>query len=105
MKKVVFYIVVGILFSLIPLSGIGLLGTMVTDKYQVEHARMFLKIDSKKLAENEIREMNKEIDKLENDVNRQQFLMFGIATIGLISGTILLMKRKKILKNTLHNSA
>lgn len=104
MKALIFYIIVGILFLLIPLSGIGLLGTMITDKYQVEHARTFLEIDSNKLSEIEIREKNKEIDNLEKTVKRQQLLMFGIATIGLISGITLLRNKKKIIKNTLHNT-
>lgn len=89
---------------LIPLSGIGLLGTMVTDKYQVEHARTFLEIDSKKLTEKEILERTNEIDNLEKSVNRQQILMIGIATIGLISGITLLKNKNRIIKNTLHNN-
>ena len=104
MKPILFYIIVSILFLLIPLSGVGLLGTMVTDKYQVEHARIFLDIDSKKLTEKEIQKKSKEIDNLEKSVNRQQILMFGIATIGLISGITLLRNKKRIIKNTLHNT-
>ena len=104
MKVYLFYIIVGILFLLIPLSGIGLLGTMITDKYQVEHARTFLEIDSNKLSEIEIREKNQEIDNLGKTVKRQQLLMFGIATLGLISGITLLRNKKKIIKNTLHNT-
>ncbi|MCG8839023.1 hypothetical protein G1K37_11765 [Tenacibaculum dicentrarchi] len=104
MKPIFFYTIVGLLFLLIPLSGIGLLGTMVTDKYQVEYARIFLEIDSKKLTEKEIQEQNKEIDSLEKSVNRQQILMIGIATIGLISGITLLKNKNRIIKNTLHNT-
>ena len=104
MKPIFFYTIVGILFLLIPLSGIGLLGTMITDKYQVNHARTFLEIDSKKLTEKEIQEKTKAIDSLEKSVNRQQILMFGIATIGLISGITLLRSKKIIIKNTLHNT-
>jgi len=104
LKPILFYIIVGLLFLLIPLSGIGLLGTMVTDKYQVEHARTFLEIDSKKLTEKEIREQTKEIDNLEKSVKRQQILMIGIATIGFISGISLLRHKKRIIKNTLHNN-
>ena len=104
MKPIFFYIIVGLLFLLIPLSGIGLLGTMITDKYQVNHARTFLEIDSKKLTEKEIQNKTKEIDSLEKSVNRQQILMFGIATIGLISGISLLKNKKRIIKNTLHNT-
>ena len=104
MKPIFFYIIVGLLFLLIPLSGIGLLGTMITDKYQVNHARTFLEIDSKKLTEKEIQNKTKEIVSLEKSVNRQQILMFGIATIGLISGISLLKNKKRIIKNTLHNT-
>jgi hypothetical protein len=104
LKPIFFYIIVGLLFLLIPLSGIGLLGTMITDKYQVNHARTFLEIDSKKLTEKEIQNKTKEIDSLEKSVNRQQILMFGIATIGLISGISLLKNKKRIIKNTLHNT-
>ena len=98
MKPILFYIIVGISFLLIPLSGIGLLGTMATDKYQVNHARTFLELDSKKLTKNEIRERNIEIDNLEKNVNQQQVLMFGIASIGMFSGIILLRNKRRIVK-------
>ena len=89
---------------MIPLSGIGILGTMITEKYQVNHERTFLEIDSNKLSEREIREKTKEINDIENNVKRQKLFMFGIAGIGLISGIMLLRNKKKILKNTLHNT-
>ena len=104
MKPILFYIIVGLLFLLIPLSGIGLLGTMITDKYQVEHSRTFLELDSNKLTEKEVLEKAKEIDSLEKSINRQQILMIGMASIGLISGVSLLRNKKKIITNTLHNN-
>ncbi|KAB1160479.1 hypothetical protein F7018_00970 [Tenacibaculum aiptasiae] len=102
MKTLIFYIIVGLLFLLIPLSGIGILGTMITDKYQIQHARTFLEIDSNKLSEIEIREKSKAIGNLEKTIKQKQLLMFGIATIGLVSG-ISLLRNKNSLLNPITN--
>ena len=98
MKPTLFYIIVVFLFLLIPFSGIGYFGTMITDNYSVEHAKTQLKKDTDKLTTKEIQEKTKKIEKVEKKIGQQQLLWIGLASIGFISGISLLRNKKKITK-------
>ena len=104
MKAYLFYILISFLILLIPLCGIGLLGTAVTEKYQIEHGRMFVEMDAEEQPIEKINNELKEIDKLENEVHLTQTVLFSIVFTSLISIIILTLKRKKIIKRKPNNS-
>jgi len=89
---------------LIPLCGMGLLGTAVTEKYQIEHGRMFVEMDADKQPIEKTNNELKEIDKLENEVHLTQTVLISIIFTSLISIIILTLKRKKIIKRKPNNS-
>lgn len=66
MKVYLFYILISFLILLIPLCGMGLLGTAQTEKYQIEHGRMFVEMDADEQPVKKTNNELKEIDKLEN---------------------------------------
>ena len=83
----------------IPFIGYGLLGTMVTDKYQIEHARIFVDIDSDKMTDEERTEELKRIDEQEKELRLTQYTLIGLAAISFLTATGLLINRNKIIKN------
>ena len=101
MKPLFFYLILVLLFLLIPIGGIGFLGTMLTEKYQIENDRISLEVNTQKFTEQEIQEEINNIESLEKSVLKQQILMITIATIGLISAILLIKNRKRIIKNSL----
>jgi hypothetical protein len=103
MKKFLLYTLITILYALIPLMAFAYLGTMVTEKYQIEEARIFVAIDSKKQSEEQTKHELAEIDKLETQINLTQSLIGIGVLLFLVTATILTTKRKNILK-TQHNT-
>lgn len=87
------------LYLAIPFIGYGLLGTMVTDKYQIEHARIFVDIDSDKMTDEERTEELKRIDEQEKELRLTQYTLIGLAAIFFLTATGLLINRNKIIKN------
>jgi hypothetical protein len=88
-----------ILFYLsIPFIGYGLLGTMVTNKYQIQEARIFVDIYSDKLTAEERSKKLKAIDEREKELKRTQFTLIGLAGIFFITATGLLINRHRIIK-------
>ena len=92
-----------LLYLAIPLIGYGLLGNMVTDKYQIEHARIFVDIDSDKMTNEERTEELKRIDEQEKKLRLTQYTLIGIAAISFLTATGLLINRNKIIKNAANN--
>ena len=82
----------------------GLLGTAVTEKYQIEHGRMFVEMDADKQPIEKTNKELKEIEKLENEVHLTQTVLISIIFTSLISIIILTLKRKKIIKRKPNNS-
>ena len=92
------------LYLAIPFIGYGLLGTMVTDKYQIEHARIFVDIDSDKMTDEERTEELKRIDEQEKELRLTQYTLIGLAAISFLTATGLLINRNKIIKNAAQQS-
>jgi hypothetical protein len=87
------------MYIALPFIGLGLIGTMVTDKYQVEEARIFVKIDADKKTAEETKKDLESIDKFEKELRMQQTGLGGAGIIFFLTATILLIKRKKIIRN------
>ena len=104
MNKIVYFFLLILCIVLIPLSGVGFLGTMITDKYQVDHAKTFVEIDSDRLTKTEKEAKLKDIEKLENTIQRQQIFIFALGLSACFGASYLLIKRKKLIKKTLHNT-
>ncbi len=100
MNKVVYYILLIFCITLIPLTVMGYLGTMVSDKYEVEHARIFVEIDSDKYTENEKQEILNEIDQLENLLRNQRLFILIVGICAFLGISYLLIKRQKLIKKT-----
>lgn len=98
MRVYVFYILISFLILLIPLCGIGLLGTAVTEKYQIEHGRMFVEMDADEQPIEKTNNEFKKIDELENEVRLTQVVLTLITLASLISIILLILKRKQIIK-------
>ena len=72
---------------------------MVTDKYQIEHARIFVDINSDKMTDKERTEELKRIDQQEKELRLTQYTLIGLAGISFFTATGLLINRNKIIKN------
>ena len=81
------------------------MGTMITDKYQVDHARTFVKIDSDRLTETEKKNKLTEINDLENSIQKQQIFLFAFGIGACIGTSYLLIKRNKLIKKRLPTTA
>ena len=77
---------------------------MVTDKYQIEHARIFMDIDSDKMTDEERTEELKRIDEQEKELRLTQYTLIGLAAISFLTATGLLINRNKIIKNAAQQS-
>jgi hypothetical protein len=99
MRPFFFYLIICIMYIALPFIGLGLIGTMVTDKYQVEEARIFVKIDADKKTAEETKKDLESIDKFEKELRMQQTGLGGAGIIFFLTATILLIKRKKIIRN------
>jgi hypothetical protein len=102
MKAYLFYILISFLVLLIPLCLVGLLGTAITEKYQIEHGRMFLEMDADEQTFETTNEELKKIDELEDEVRLTQTILISLAFTSLISIIILIVKRKNTIKRE-HN--
>ena len=91
--------IIVLLYLAMPIIGYGLLGTMVTDKYQIEHARIFVDIDADEMIEEERDEELKNIDQQERELRLTQYTLIGLAAISFLTATGLLVNKKKIIKN------
>jgi len=98
MNKVAYYIILIVCIILVPLCAIGFLGTMITDKYQVDHARTFVEIDSGRLTETKKQQKLTEINDLEKSVRKQQIFVFALGIGACVGTSYLLIKRKKLIK-------
>jgi len=83
----------------IPVIGYGLLGTMVTDKYQIEHARIFVDMDADEMTDEERTKELEKIDQQEGQLRLTQYTLIGLALICFLTATGLLINRNKIIKN------
>lgn len=91
--------IIVLLYLTIPFIGYGLLGTMVTDKHQIEHARIFVDIGEDKMTAEEREEELEKIDQKEKELRMTQYTLIGLAVLFLSSASGLLVNRKKILKS------
>ncbi len=98
MKPYIFYILIVVLIILIPFCGIGLLGTMVTEKYQIEHPRMFVEMDEDIQPYELTKQELDKIDKLEKEVHLTQSILVGVVLTAFFSILVLFLQRKKIIK-------
>ncbi len=95
LKKMVLYIGVTILYLLTPLCIMGVLGTSVSLKYEVEHARIFVDINEKTTVAQK-KEVQRDIEQHEKELKRTlYFWAIGFFTFP-ISATILLIFRKRL---------
>lgn len=98
MSKIIYYIILIVCIILIPLSAIGFIGTMITDKYQVDHARIFVEIDSDRYTDNERQQKLNEINELENSIRMQQIFVSVLGISACIGTSYLLLKQKELIK-------
>ncbi len=99
LKKILLWVTVTVFYLLTPLCIMGVLGTGVSLKYEVDQARIFVEINDKTtIAEKE--QAQKEIDKQERELKRTLYFW----NIGLfafpISATTLLIFRKRLTTQT-----
>lgn len=104
MKKVILYSFVSILFILTPVCILGILGTGVSLKYEVEQAHFFIDNNDKNTSS------EKGKQHLETEQHGRQLLilnyLYKFGTIGLpIAATTLLVYRKRIIGETKNNVA
>ena len=104
MKKVIFYSLALILFLLTPVCILGILGTGVSLKYEVEQALFFIDNNDKNTNS------EKAIQHLETAQHGRQLqilnYLYKFGVIGLpIAATILLVNRKRIIGETKNNVA
>lgn len=104
MKAYLFYILIIFLIILIPLCGLGLLGTAVTEKYQIEHGRMFIEMDADEQPIEKTNNKLKEIDEIERELRLTQTALISLAFTSVICIIILTLKRKIIIKRKPNNS-
>jgi prephenate dehydrogenase len=86
------------MYIAIPFIGLGLIGTMITDKYQVEHARIFVEIDANKKTDEQTKKDLKSIDKFEKELILQQAALIVTGIIFFLTATLLLLLRNKIIR-------
>ena len=98
MKAYLFYIIISLLVLTIPIFVIGLLGTAVTEKYQIEHARMFIEMDADEQTIEKTKKELKEVDVLENEIRMTQNILISMTIVSLISIILLFVYRNKIIK-------
>ena len=91
--------IIALLYLTIPFIGYGLLSTMVADKYQIEHARIFVDIGENEMTAEERAEQLDKIDQQEKELRLAQFMLIGLAALFFTTATGLLINRKKIVKN------
>ena len=99
MKPLTFYTIVVFLFLLTPLCGIGILSTMVSDKYEVRDARLNLETDDSKSEQLKDKE-HMEIDELEKSIKNQQTVALTAGIAAFLIATLMLVNRNKIIKRT-----
>lgn len=87
-----------LLYVAIPFIGYGLLGTLVTNKYQIDHARVLVDIDTDKMTDEKRMEELKKIDQKERELRRTQYSLIGLAVLSFFTATGLLVNRNKIMK-------
>ena len=104
MKKVILYFVITTLYLLAPICVMGILGTAVSKKYEVDGVYWHIYADKKLTDEQrsfQIEQLDKEGNKLDNIITL--FFILGLASFTI--ATILLLKSKTLIsKNkTLYN--
>ena len=104
MRKRNFYIIVFLLYLVIPVLGVAFISTMVTDKYQVQDAKLFVKMDAKKQSVEKTNEQLKEINEIENEVKLTQKGILIMGMIIFITATGMIIKRKLIIKPVANKS-
>ena len=85
-----------LLYLTIPLIGYALLGTMMTDKYQIEQERLFVEIKEEMTAKEKQEELQK-IYHEEKELRLTQFTLIGLGVMFFSTATGLLLKRNKII--------
>ena len=73
------------------------MGTMLSHKYEVDHARTFVAIDESK-SEDQKKLEYKELDELEKSIRNQQTGALTIGIAAFIIATVMLINRNKIVK-------
>ena len=99
-KIIILYSFSSILFLLTPICLMGILGTSVSLKYEVDEAIIFVNIDKKRSENEKIIALN-EINQHEKELNRELYLwIFGSLGFPLL-GTILLLYRRRLIGTNL----
>ena len=99
-KKIILYSFSFILLLLTPICLMGILGTSVSLKYEVDEARIFVEID-KRRSENEKKNALNEINQHETELKRELFL-WKLGSLGFpLLGTMLLFYRKRLIGTNL----
>ena len=97
MKKIFLYFLVVVLYLLSPVCVMGVLGTAVSKKYEVDEGYWLIDAD-KKLTDQQkrikIEQLDKEGQKLDNEI--KLFFIGGLTSF--IVATTLLVKRKTLIK-------
>lgn len=106
MKKLVLYSFVAALYLLTPICVLGILGTSVSKKYEVDEAYRHIEADRKLTDEQrkiKTQQLDNEGNKLDNRITL--FIICGLTTF--IVATTLLVKRKTLMavKKAAHNIA
>ena len=100
MRITLFVLAIFLSLFLIGLGIIGSLGTAVSYKYEVDDPTV--KTTTKSLKSNGVLRVLNEIDNLENrkqQLNSNAIIYGVVIALGITSSSILMLKRKRILKN------
>ena len=99
MKPTIFYLIAVLLFLLPPICGLGIINTMVSEKYEVRDARLNLETDDSKSEQQKNKEY-KEIEELEKSIKNQQTGALTTGIAAFLIATVMLIKRNKIIKRS-----
>ena len=97
MKKVILYFLIVTLYLLTPICVLGILGTAVSKKYEVDDGYWQIDANEKLTVEQrkfKIKQLDNEGDKLSNIITL--FIIVGLTSF--VVATILLVKQKTLMK-------
>ena len=97
MKKVILYFLIVALYLLTPVCVMGILGTAVSKKYEVDDGYWHIDADERLTVEQrkiKIEQLDKEGDKLSNKI----ILLIIVGLTSFVVATTLLVKQKTLVK-------
>ena len=96
MKKTFLYLTIIVLYILTPVCIMGVLGTMVSSKYEVDESYWRLDGNNNLSTEQKQKKIN-ELDNKGRQLKIQSYIFASIAFVTFVIASGLIIKRKKIL--------